>query len=282
MPTSLGMLTLVLLVVCILASPNCNRFHKPKHKGHRINILHTSWMPSVCDRLGPKCNKSLVRNKFGIHGLWPQGNDPSDYPCCCKKPNGLDTFQFNSLSPFWKSLQRYWPSLRVNDFTKFKDCGIEMSGFESFWQHNFYRHGTCVLSNPLDHSINSSYAYFEKTISFFKDLEPQMRKNIRDLHIKTGRRNNKKSKLIAALARITDRKNFAIRCKKKTFKGVYWCLDADTWEFTSCPTGIHHKCPSEFYLPKAPPRPPKPGKRSVKSNTQTASTSSFVDDAHQL
>lgn len=70
---------------------------------------------------------------WGIHGLWPSSDSESKGPENC---NGSWPFDINNVMPLVPELKKYWPNLYPD--TK----------ANSFWEHEWSKHGTCATSLP--------------------------------------------------------------------------------------------------------------------------------------
>ncbi|VDP44652.1 unnamed protein product [Schistosoma margrebowiei] len=89
-------------------------------------------------------------NDFTIHGLWPQ-IFPEKLPNCTK----TEQFNLTLLKSLESDLLSLWPSLS------------NYSSPESFWKHEFNKHGQCALEDPL---IHGQYGYFKFGIDLMKKL----------------------------------------------------------------------------------------------------------------
>ncbi|KAI9109353.1 hypothetical protein K1719_019697 [Acacia pycnantha] len=81
-----------------------------------------------------KCNPDPVlpkhRNKFTVHGLWPQLNRAQS-PLSCTTTQSM---QDSDLIAFQNDLLEYWPNL-------FSAQNFQTS--KSFWKYEWNKHGTC-------------------------------------------------------------------------------------------------------------------------------------------
>ena len=57
-------------------------------------------------------------------------------------------------------MNEYWPNLTCKPGSR-ESC-------DSFWKHEFGKHGTCAKSMPC---LDTDTEYFENTVRFFKQLE---------------------------------------------------------------------------------------------------------------
>jgi ribonuclease T2 len=88
----------------------------------------------------------LEKDKWSIHGLWPQYNK-SDYPTYCKEVS----FDIEKLSPILDELNKYWSS-------------YEKSDNDVFWEHEWKKHGSCYFKN-ID-----ELGYFETTLRLYHQV----------------------------------------------------------------------------------------------------------------
>jgi ribonuclease T2 len=103
------------------------------------------WPGSYCDSNQGCCFPISGPPKavFGIHGLWPN-NDDGSYPSNC----GSDPFDPSQIQAILKSMNADWGSL-----------ACPSSNSDSFWTHEWTKHGTCSGMNEHD--------YFQSAISLY-------------------------------------------------------------------------------------------------------------------
>eukprot|EP01120_Amphizonella_sp_Union-15-10_P015457 TRINITY_DN7962_c0_g1_i1.p1 TRINITY_DN7962_c0_g1~~TRINITY_DN7962_c0_g1_i1.p1 ORF type:complete len:224 (-),score=31.15 TRINITY_DN7962_c0_g1_i1:118-756(-) len=77
-----------------------------------------------------------------IHGLWPNRNDGS-WPQYCPGP----TFTVSNITNLLPTMQTYWPSLSGSD--------------DSFWKHEWEKHGTCAMTLP---ALSTENLFFAETL----------------------------------------------------------------------------------------------------------------------
>jgi ribonuclease I len=86
---------------------------------------------------------------FRIHGLWPNDQNGS-WPQFC----GNEAFNESALTGILPQLERYWSGFELNE---------TLNDSESFWQHEWTKHGTCAaLANP---DLSSEVAYFTEALA---------------------------------------------------------------------------------------------------------------------
>ncbi|XP_044753821.1 ribonuclease Oy-like [Coccinella septempunctata] len=106
------------------------------------------WAISACIEWEEKAKNNVCKlpaqhNSWLIHGLWPTKSGTNG-------PNNCDSaihFDPDQLQPILNDLNEYWTNIEGN--TK----------VNSFWSHEWDKHGTCASSLP---QLNSVYNYFHK------------------------------------------------------------------------------------------------------------------------
>ncbi|KAJ7559337.1 hypothetical protein O6H91_04G080200 [Diphasiastrum complanatum] len=104
------------------------------------------WPGSFCDISSSCCYPVTGKPApdFSIHGFWPNNNDGT-YPFNCDLANAFNASKISDLNG---GLTTHWPSL-----------ACPSSNGESFWQHEWLKHGTC------SESILDEHAYFKAVLS---------------------------------------------------------------------------------------------------------------------
>lgn len=112
------------------------------------------------------------RNSATIHGLWPDYCDGT-YPASCSSKSGIPTYTGAQIRA---ALNRYSPSTLSYMNTYYKDVNGDD---ESFWEHEWNKHGTCYTTlrarcqNPSSGMSAEDAAlvgYFEEMVRLFKTL----------------------------------------------------------------------------------------------------------------
>lgn len=98
------------------------------------------------------CNLPQDNTTWIVHGLWPTKNGEKG-PLFCNSAIHYDPEQ---LKPILKEMQEYWPNIEAN--TK----------ADSFWKHEWSKHGTCAASLPV---LNSVINYFKKGLEWNQQYE---------------------------------------------------------------------------------------------------------------
>jgi len=119
-----------------------------------LYVYAYSWTPGFCyscyDCPGCLAPHDYWKNNFTIHGLWAQYST-SGYPSYCT------TEPFDSDIPTdlgWDTMTELWPNVQSNE--------TDVTNYESFWEHEWTKHGTCSgLAQP---------DYFETALNLTTEL----------------------------------------------------------------------------------------------------------------
>lgn len=117
-------------------------------------MLVQQWAPGVCESASSNqhCTIPSYVRYWTIHGFWPNNNDGS-YPYNCK---GAEPFNMKRLFPIQDALTAFWPTL------------YKTGSMESFWQHEYEKHGTCASSDAL---MGNELKYFNATLTLRRSLD---------------------------------------------------------------------------------------------------------------
>ncbi|KAF8072919.1 hypothetical protein HT031_000579 [Scenedesmus sp. PABB004] len=88
--------------------------------------------------------------RFTVHGFWPQRRDGT-WPEFCDPDSTLEERDIDDLLP---ELERVWPSWSSDD--------------ESFWNHEWTRHGTCA-----ERVVGGQHAFFDAVLRLHRRLNLQ-------------------------------------------------------------------------------------------------------------
>jgi len=112
-------------------------------------VFTQQWPVSNCLTASSHDQCEIPANVSGwlIHGLWPT-NYQGSYPSYCD-----DDYEFNDaeISSIWGLLAKYWTNL-------YHDSAVD-----SFWEHEWDKHGTCAYTA---HDVSSEFDYFNMTLGF--------------------------------------------------------------------------------------------------------------------
>ncbi len=109
------------------------------------------WEPESCyeNPTWTQCEEpqTFWRNHFAIHGLWPQYSS-GGYPSICTD----EPFDEQIIIDIGiNEMNQYWPNIKSN---------IDDVDYDSFWEHEWTKHGTC--------SLLTQYEYFNTTLNLGK------------------------------------------------------------------------------------------------------------------
>ncbi|CAF1081389.1 unnamed protein product [Brachionus calyciflorus] len=123
-------------------------------------IFRQIWPASSCMFPGPNtCTIDPVISTWVVHGLWPSIKTEIG-PSFCNKSVPFD---FGTVKWLLPELLQYWPNLYTN------------TPLESFWKHEWEKHGTCALTLP---QIQDQSDYFNVTLGLRNkfDFGPALKK----------------------------------------------------------------------------------------------------------
>ena len=107
----------------------------------QIYVYAYSWTPGFChDQKYPGCSMPLPywTTNFTIHGLWPQ-YATSGYPASCT----TEAFDMSIPQQIgMNKMTQYWPDVQYD---------VSSPSYDSFWQHEWSKHGTCSGLSQLDY-----------------------------------------------------------------------------------------------------------------------------------
>lgn len=89
---------------------------------------------------------------WGVHGVWPTKTG-TEGPFNCDTAIHFDPDQ---LAPLMDKLKQFWPNIESNTKP------------DSFWKHEWSKHGTCAASLP---QLNSVTNYFRQGLEWNKEFD---------------------------------------------------------------------------------------------------------------
>jgi len=158
---------LAILTVVILASLNISLVASKLHRGLEIKhrepkklstnfdylILRQIWPATSCMFPGEHtCAIAKNITTWVVHGLWPSIKTEIG-PAFCNKSL---PFNFDSIKWLLPRMLKFWPNLYTN------------TPLDSFWKHEWEKHGTCALGLP---QIKSESDYFNLTLGLRDDYD---------------------------------------------------------------------------------------------------------------
>lgn len=191
-------------------------------------VFAYSWTPGFCSGQSyPGCKTPLNywKQNFTIHGLWPQ-YVTTGYPSTCT------TEPFNSSIPtdigFDYMIDR-WPDVQYD---------INDPAYDSFWEHEWTKHGTC--------SGLSQHDYFTTALSLTNIvITPDILHNSIGSNVSTD----------TLRTSIADPSSVSLQCHNQMLVGMYTCwqqVDNIPSKLVACPTDVIHEdtCTSQYvYIP---------------------------------
>ncbi|KAI7747459.1 hypothetical protein M8C21_031859 [Ambrosia artemisiifolia] len=210
---------------------------------HSLLVLSTSqdfdffyfvqqWPGSYCDTKQGCCYPSTGKpeSDFGIHGLWPEYNDGS-YPSNCDPDSPFDASEISDLMSQMKS---DWPTL-----------ACPSNDGQTFWAHEWNKHGTCSESELDQHGYFSSSLNLKAQINLLKILE--------DAGIHPNGSEYNLSSIIGAIQEATGYTP-GIECNKDSSGNsqlyeIYLCVDKSGSNIIECPILPKGKCGTSIEFP---------------------------------
>lgn len=139
------------IVTTTLLISTCISNASTEQKEADLYVFAYLWEPESCYKnpTWDQCSdpQTFWGNHFVIHGLWPQyssGGYPSD---CTSEP--FDETVINEIG--LEDMNHYWPNVKSEPTD---------ADYDSFWQHEWTKHGTCSPFRQLD--------YFNTTLTLGK------------------------------------------------------------------------------------------------------------------
>ncbi|KAJ5114324.1 Ribonuclease T2 [Penicillium alfredii] len=153
-------------------------------------------------------------DSWTIHGLWPDNCDGT-YESSCDSSraytNITDILKAQGRDDLLSYMQQYWVDINGDD--------------ESFWAHEWGKHGTCI--NTIDPDCYSDYSpqqevgdFFQKVVDLFKGLDTY--KALSDAGIKpSSSKTYSRSDIEAALSKLHGAEAY-IGCKSGKLNQVWY------------------------------------------------------------
>ena len=125
------------------------------YKIYDMYFFVVEWQETQCRKRGKYCYDRIpnaTKNKFAMHGLWPNLRNGTIVQGFCNGPNDIDIYIKNeSLSKFMNL--NYVSLYHSNDF---------------FWGHEYNKHGYCY-NQRVNHDVNDYEFFFQKCKDMFID-----------------------------------------------------------------------------------------------------------------
>lgn len=125
-------------------------------------VFRQIWPATSCMFVKPPTTCAIGKDvdSWVVHGLWPSDFDHMG-PMFCNKSMGFDFDKIKWLLP---RLNKYWPNLYTNTPT------------DSFWKHEWEKHGTCAIGLP---DVHDESGYFNVSLGLRDhfDFGPMLKAN---------------------------------------------------------------------------------------------------------
>lgn len=210
--------TLLFILSSLHSSETLDKNSCPSTPYHDWDYLLFSqrWPVSGCIEYEDKnphntCTLPTNKDSWTVHGIWPTKNGETG-PLCCPSSVHFDPDQ---LTPMMPDLEQHWTNIEAN------------TDADSFWKHEWNKHGTCAVVDP---ELNSVTNYFQKGL----DLNKQY--NIADILARgkiVPQKDGYTAAQIAEAMRDVLKKNVAVRCvvdsktKESLLSEIRICFDKD-------------------------------------------------------
>ena len=180
-------------------------------------LLAVTWSFTFCSHMN--CGTDPYEYPyFTIHGLWPTTAYPP-YPEYCNRSLVYDPEVMVPLEP---ELVTFWPSLLSPDY-------------ESFWKHEWDKHGTCSVCVP---EVSDQYSYFDSTLILYYAYDPL---SILLEHGITPGYSYNRTDFETVLGSA-----YYLQCHSDLLEEVRISFDP---EWNLIPSPIPHRCPEIIYFP---------------------------------
>ena len=130
-----------------------NPAHDNFYKEYDMYFFTILWLGTTCHIKGPQCYERIpqtVKNKFSLHGLWPNLRNGTIEQGFCNGPNDIE-IDINN-----KSLLDFMDAHYVSGYHTNK----------YFWGHEYNKHGYC-FNQRLNHDVKDYEFFFQKSKDMF-------------------------------------------------------------------------------------------------------------------
>jgi ribonuclease T2 len=185
---------------------------------------------------GVPCNipANISSTDWVLHGLWPTKTGSIGPENC----NTSATWDVNLVNPILSDLESYWPNFESN------------TAFDSFWEHEWLKHGTCAQNLPaLQGELNffSLPLQFRKKFNLYQSL---LNQNIAPSAAKTFSHNQ----FVAALQEAFNERigvycSYSEDTKMHYVAEIRFCMMKD-FSLMECPTSFQPNLSEVSTCPK--------------------------------
>ena len=125
------------------------------YKEYDMYFFTILWLGTTCHQKGPQCYERIpnaTKNKFSLHGLWPNLRNGTVEQGFCNGPNDIEIdIKNETLLNFMNN--HYVSGYHTNPY---------------FWGHEYNKHGYCY-NQRVNHDVNDYEFFFQKSKDMFVD-----------------------------------------------------------------------------------------------------------------
>lgn len=134
---------LIPIIFVLISSIVVAKRHRTSHWDYLV--FAQQWPTSSCiSQKQHQCKVPSYVTSWTVHGIWPSSKQ--SYPSYC---NRSLTFNETAIKSIENQLLIVWPNLFTTETT------------DSFWKHEWLKHGTCAISLP---QLDTELKYFSEAI----------------------------------------------------------------------------------------------------------------------
>ena len=182
-----------------------------------LYVYAYSWTPGFCnDQNYPGCTspESYWPTNLTIHGMWPQYNTTGYPSSCSNEPFDTSVPELIGTS----DMIQYWPNVKEEESS---------SSYDSFWEHEWSKHGTCTGLSQYDYFNNAIKLTF--SIPTPDILYNSIGQNVSANDLRTS---------------FGGSEYVALQCSNQHLTGVYTCWNQDhgipTYQI-KCPASVSNE-----------------------------------------
>eukprot|EP01130_Rhizamoeba_saxonica_P006680 TRINITY_DN2663_c0_g1_i1.p1 TRINITY_DN2663_c0_g1~~TRINITY_DN2663_c0_g1_i1.p1 ORF type:complete len:254 (-),score=35.29 TRINITY_DN2663_c0_g1_i1:291-974(-) len=224
----MSILKLVIALIAIFAMCEMTLAKKKGGDNYDYLLFVQEWPSTLCNYGSKSCLKNAVGvDFFTVHGLWPERNDGS-WPQFCSGQK----WDPQQVEPLRADMNKLWPSF--------------YGDFNSFWDHEWSKHGTCMAKDSV--YVHDLFQYFNATIG--------LRKTYDFYYILSQKQIVPDDKARYELSSITNAVEGwvgakpAITCKKGELDTIVLCVDKSL-DLQDCNSHLSHGCGEYVGYPTA-------------------------------
>ena len=126
---------------------------KDFYKEYDMYFFTILWLGTTCHLKGPQCYDRLlptVKNKFSLHGIWPNLRNGTIEQGFCNGPNDIE-IDINNKTLLNFMNEHYISGYHTNEY---------------FWGHEYNKHGYCY-NQRVNHDVKDYEFFFQKVKDMF-------------------------------------------------------------------------------------------------------------------